>query len=59
MKVRVKGDHSDFTDHLDGKILTIVKTEDTDHDLCDDSIIANDGYDDWYIYIKNIVEVIE
>ena len=55
-RIRVIGDHMDATDHLDDQILTIV-------DLCDDlsgSIIAKDQEDtEWYIWINNIMEVIE
>ena len=55
-KVRIKGDVSDFTDHLDGKILTVL-----DEDLVSDNETLrckdSQGYT-WYIWKENILEVI-
>lgn len=60
-KIIVKGDVRDFTDHLDGEILTVVATP-TDCGDCildDDTYLAKDKYcDDWYICAENITEVV-
>lgn len=58
-KIKVKGDYTDFTDHLDGKTLTVTHTAGDNPDLDDDVVMAFDGRDNWYIQLKNIVEVIE
>lgn len=61
-KVRIKGDYNDFTDHLDGQILTVVATsEEPGEFLLDENTIMvadNEGYT-WYIWTKNVLEVIE
>lgn len=62
-KIRVKGDVNDFTDHLDNEILTVIATID-EHPatvLIDENTVYcrdKDG-DNWYIWIDNILEVIE
>lgn len=61
-KIKIRGDKADFTDHLDGEVLTVLSTEDT---LCEGTILSDgtilcedkDG-DQWYVWEKNIVEVI-
>lgn len=60
-KIIIKGDFTDFTDHLDGATLTISHLNETDNGdpLDDDTILAcEENGTEWYIYIKNIVEVI-
>ena len=55
-RIRIIGDHSDFTDHLDDQILTIVDMAD---DVPDSIIAKDDGDREWYIWIRNIMEVME
>ena len=52
MKVRIKGDVDDFTDHLDSKIGIIV-----DINAYDVSVECEG--DSWWIWKRNILEVVE
>lgn len=59
--VKIKGDYSDFTDHLDGQTLEVIATpeEPGDFDLNDDTIICRCQLgSDWYIYKRNVTEVV-
>lgn len=52
MKVKIKGDVNDFTDHLDGKIGKVL-------DVNGDDIGVECENDFWWIWKRNILEVIE
>lgn len=53
-KIIVKGDVRDFTDHLDGEILTVVATP-----TAGSTYLAKDkDGDNWYIGAENITEVV-
>ena len=63
-KIRVRGDRRDFTDHLDNKVLIVIATnencDDTIYELDDATVVAKDEEgSNWYIWTKNIVEVVE
>lgn len=55
-RVRIIGEPMDATDHLDDQILTIVDLED---DLPGTITARDDEGTEWYIWITNIMEVME
>ena len=55
-KVKIRGDRNDYTDHLGGKIGTIVGVDDNDVRVIFDSTVS---LYDWYIWKSNIIEIVE
>lgn len=55
-KVKIRGDRTDYTDHLGGNIGTIIGVDENDVRVIFDSTVS---LYDWYIWKSNIVEIVE
>ena len=55
-KIRIRGDRNDYTDHLDGKVGTIIAVDEDDVVVIFDSEVS---LYDWCIWKRNIIEIVE